>query len=104
MNMRILLDSDAAGAEHAGLAVLTGTVETRVLEHTHDQAAEVLYVEDGDGTMHVGDRTIDIHPGVSVYVPPGAPHSFDPTGRRPLRVLQFYAPSGPEQRFRGTSP
>jgi mannose-6-phosphate isomerase-like protein (cupin superfamily) len=104
LDIRILLDADAAGAEHAGLAVLSGTPETRVAEHVHDDAAEVLYVEDGDGTMHVGARTLDIHPGVSVYVPAGEPHSFEPTGRRPLRVLQFYAPSGPEQRFRGTAP
>jgi mannose-6-phosphate isomerase-like protein (cupin superfamily) len=101
IDIRILLDSDATGAEHAGLAVLSGAPETRVAEHTHDESAEVLYVEDGDGTMHIGARTVDIHPGVSVYVPPATPHSFEPTGRRPLRVLQFYAPSGPEQRFRG---
>lgn len=104
IDVRILLDADAAGAEHAGLAVLTGTPSTQVAEHVHDGAAEVLYVEDGDGTMHVGDRTVDIHPGVSVYVPPATPHSFEPTGRRPLRLVQFYAPSGPEQRFRGVAP
>ncbi len=104
LDVRILLDADAAGAEHAGLAVLTGSPDARVLEHVHDAAAEVLYVEDGDGTMRIGERTVDVRPGVSVYVPAGTPHSFEPTGRRPLRVLQFYAPSGPEQRFRGTGP
>jgi mannose-6-phosphate isomerase-like protein (cupin superfamily) len=104
LDVRILLDADAAGAEHAGLAVLVGSPETRVTEHVHDGAAEVLYVEDGEGVLAIGDRRIDIHPGVSVYVAPGMPHSFVPSGERALRMVQFYAPSGPEQRFRGTAP
>jgi mannose-6-phosphate isomerase-like protein (cupin superfamily) len=102
LEVRILLDADAAGAEHAGLAVLSGTPSFAVSEHTHDASAEVLYFEDGAGTMRIGDRTVDVGPGVTVYVPEGTPHSFEPTGTRPLRAIQFYAPSGPEQRFRGT--
>lgn len=101
LEVRILLDADAAGAEHAGLAVLTASSSFAVPEHVHDGAAEVLYFEDGRGTMHIGERDVDIAPGVTVYVPEGTPHSFEPNGTRELRALQFYAPSGPEQRFRG---
>lgn len=101
LEVRILLDADAAGAEHAGLAVLTASSSFAVPEHVHDGAAEVLYFEDGRGTMHIGERDVDIAPGVTVYVPEGTPHSFEPSGTRELRALQFYAPSGPEQRFRG---
>lgn len=101
LEVRILLDADAAGAEHAGLAVLTGSPSFAVPEHVHDGAAEVLYFEDGRGTMHIGDRDVEVSPGVSVYVPEGTAHSFEPSGSRGMRALQFYAPSGPEQRFRG---
>lgn len=101
LEVRILLDADAAGAEHAGLAVLTGSPSFAVPEHVHDEAAEVLYFEDGGGTMHIGDHDVAIAPGVTVYVPEGTPHSFEPSGSRSMRALQFYAPSGPEQRFRG---
>jgi len=101
LEVRILLDADAAGAEHAGLAILTGSPSFAVPEHVHDEAAEVLYFEDGGGTMHIGDHDVAIAPGVTVYVPEGTPHSFEPSGSRSMRALQFYAPSGPEQRFRG---
>ncbi len=100
LEVRILLDADASGADHAGLAVLTGEPSFAVPEHVHDGAAEVLYFEDGSGTMHVGDHDVEIGAGVTVYVPEGVTHSFEPSGTRPLRALQFYAPSGPEQRFR----
>lgn len=101
LEVRILLDADASGAEHAGLAILSASPSFAVPEHTHDEAAEILYFEDGRGTMWIGDHAIDVAPGVSVYVPEGTPHSFEPSGTRPMRALQFYAPSGPEQRFRG---
>ncbi len=101
LEVRILLDADAAGAEHAGLAVLTGASSFAVPEHVHDAAAEILYFEEGRGTMHVGDHDVQVAPGVTVYVAEGTPHSFEPSGAQGMRALQFYAPSGPEQRFRG---
>jgi mannose-6-phosphate isomerase-like protein (cupin superfamily) len=101
LEVRILLDADAAGAEHAGLAVLSGSPSFAVPEHVHDAAAEILYFEDGSGTMQIGDRAIDVAAGMTVYVPEGTPHSFTSAGTRPMRAIQFYAPSGPEQRFRG---
>ncbi len=101
LEVRILLDADGSGAQHAGLAVLTGAAGFAVPEHVHDEAAEILYFEEGRGTMHVGDHEVAVAPGVSVYVPEGTPHSFEPSGASTMRALQFYAPSGPEQRFRG---
>jgi len=52
--VRILLDADAAGAEHAGLAILTGAPSFAVPEHVHDEAAEILYFEEGRGTIARG--------------------------------------------------
>lgn len=101
LEVRILLDADGSGAMHAGLAVLRGDAEARVAPHVHDTSAELLFIEDGEGTMHLGDRDVAVHPGMVVYVPEGMEHSFDPSGARPLVALQVYAPSGPEQRFRG---
>lgn len=101
LEVRILLDADGSGAMHAGLAVLEGDPETRVAPHVHDAAAELLFIEEGEGTMTIGERTLAVRPGIVVYVPEGVVHSFEPTGARPLVALQVYAPSGPEQRFRG---
>ena len=101
LEVRILLDADGSSAQHAGLAVLTGSPGFAVPEHVHDEAAEILYFEEGRGTMHIGEHDVAVAPGVSVYVPEGTPHSFEPSGSSAMRALQFYAPSGPEQRFRG---
>ena len=61
----------------------------------------LIYFEEGAGTMQIGDHSVEIGAGMTVYIPEGTPHSFVPSGSRAMRALQFYAPSGPEQRFRG---
>jgi mannose-6-phosphate isomerase-like protein (cupin superfamily) len=100
LRVRILLDADGAGARHGGLAVLEGDPDATVPEHRHPESAEVLFIEDGAGEMRLGERRVTIRPGSVVYVPPNALHDFRGDGTRPLRAIQVYAPSGPEQRFR----
>ncbi|AKF06959.1 cupin domain-containing protein [Sandaracinus amylolyticus] len=101
MDVRILLDTDGAGAEHGALSWLEGPPDVTVPEHRHGEAVEVLLFEDGEGTMRLGNQEIAVRPGVAIYVPEGTLHSFRSAGTRPLRAIQIYAPAGPEQRFRG---
>ncbi|MFO0693308.1 MAG: cupin domain-containing protein [Polyangiales bacterium] len=103
--LRVSIYFDAGhGAEWAGLGLLDADPSVDVPEHVHEGSAEVLYFLDGEGTMRLGEREIAIRPGAFAYVPAGVRHGFRPTGARPLRAYQTYAPSGPEQRFRLTDP
>lgn len=104
-SLRVSIYFDAGhGAEWAGLGWLDADASVDVPEHVHAGSAEVLYFVDGEGTMRLGDREIAIHPGSFAYVPAGVTHGFRPSGARPLRAYQTYAPSGPEQRFRIADP
>jgi mannose-6-phosphate isomerase-like protein (cupin superfamily) len=100
LRVRILLDAEGQGARYGGLATLEGDADVRVPEHTHPDSAEILLIEDGEGVMRLGDRQVRVHPGSAIYVPKGTLHDFRGAGTRPLRAIQVYAPSGPEQRFR----
>lgn len=101
LSVRILLDLDGTAAAHAGLALLEGDASMRVASHVHDEADEILYVEEGEGLMTVGDERVAVHPGSVLYIPHGLAHAFEPSGTSPFVAVQLYAPSGPEQRFRG---
>jgi mannose-6-phosphate isomerase-like protein (cupin superfamily) len=101
LQVRILLDADSAGAELGALSWLEGRPDLVVPEHRHDGSAEILLVEEGEGTMRIGDREVAVGAGAAIYVPEDTLHSFHGTGTRPLRAIQIYAPAGPEQRFRG---
>ena len=83
-----------------GYDVITATDGFDALAKIADARPEIIFVEDGEGTMRVGDQTVSIRPGTFLYIPPRTDHDFRPTGNRPLRAMQMYAPSGPEQRFR----
>lgn len=104
--LAVMIYLDGAGTERPvpSLGTLEGDKTLNVPEHTHDSSAEVLWIQDGSGTMRVGDETRPIRPGTFVYVPPNTIHGFEPDGSRPLFAYQVYMPSGPEQRFRTSSP
>ncbi|GIW86089.1 MAG: hypothetical protein KatS3mg108_0413 [Isosphaeraceae bacterium] len=42
--------------------------------HYHERTDEFYYILDGQGAMTLDDQTIELHPGVVVYVPRGVRH------------------------------
>jgi len=100
LSVMIYLDGVRSGPPVTSLGTLSGDPTLGVPEHIHDRSAEVLWIQDGSGTMRVGEQTRPIRPGTFVYVPPQTVHRFFPDGSRPLFAYQVYTPSGPEQRFR----
>jgi quercetin dioxygenase-like cupin family protein len=71
-----------------------------VPRHTHPGTTEVLYVLSGGGTLTVGSESYKFGADEVVHVPPDQPHATKVGGEKVVAV-QFYAPAGPEQRFRG---
>lgn len=101
LSVMIYLDDDSTlGVPVASLGTLTADATLGVPDHVHELSAEVLWVQDGAGTMRIGEETRPVEPGTFVYVPPQTLHGFVPDGTRPLFAYQVYTPSGPEQRFR----
>lgn len=100
LRVHILLDEDGAGATYGGLSVLEGDPDLVVPRHRHPDAAEILFIEEGAGVFHIGEISIRVRAGTALYVPRGELHGFEGDGTTPLRAIQVYTPSGPEQRFR----
>jgi quercetin dioxygenase-like cupin family protein len=91
----IYVENDQAAVDH--LRFEAGAV---VPEHTHDGSAELLYFTTGKGELTIDGEKFPVEPFTAAYVPPGAKHSFV-AGDRRVEAIQFYTPSGPEQRFKG---
>jgi mannose-6-phosphate isomerase-like protein (cupin superfamily) len=58
--------------------------------HYHERTDEFYYVIAGRGTMTLDDATIELHPGVVVYVPRGVRHK----AQGELTVLTVCVPRG----------
>jgi quercetin dioxygenase-like cupin family protein len=58
----------------------------RVRRHTHP-VEEVLTFLSGEGQATLGEETVAIGPGVSLYVPPGLVHGFRCAGTATMHVI-----------------
>ena len=102
LRVHVLLDEAGVGARFGGMSVLRGRPGLRLPSHRHNSSAEILMVERGEGVLRLGDRAVQVRPGVALYIPAGTLHSFEGRGSEPFEAIQVYTPSGPEQRYRAT--
>ena len=57
--------------DNATLAVQVGNVG----KHFHSKSDELQYIVEGTGTAWLGDKKIDIHPGMLIVIPKGTAHA-----------------------------
>jgi mannose-6-phosphate isomerase-like protein (cupin superfamily) len=59
--------------------------------HTYEEA---IYIIEGEGIVRTEDGLAPFSPGTSVYLPRGVSHCLENTGRRSVRLLGVFHPSG----------
>ncbi len=100
IRVKLLHEPGTTGSSAATLALLSAEAGAEIAVHVHEGSDELLYIEEGEGTMTLGDQTFAVRGGSVIRVPSGIPHSLTVTGTLPLRAIQVYAAAGPEQRFK----
>jgi mannose-6-phosphate isomerase-like protein (cupin superfamily) len=83
---------DRFPVEELGLPERSGA-PGRAPMHSHSYD-EVVYVIDGEGTLHFGGRETPIGPGSAMHLPPLVEHCLENTGKGSMRVLGVFHPSG----------
>jgi quercetin dioxygenase-like cupin family protein len=82
---------------YAGRLSLNAGAEVK--PHKHDTSVEIVVVQSGRGTFTIDGAKEEVGPGDEILIPKGATHGFI-AGKEPVKIVQFYAPPGPEERFR----
>lgn len=93
-------EQSGTGADAAYMGVMTAQPGVAVPAHRHPRSSEYLYVARGAGTMTVAGDQYPIGAATAVQIPADTEHSVLIEGNEPLVAVQFYTPSGPEQRFK----
>jgi mannose-6-phosphate isomerase-like protein (cupin superfamily) len=103
---QIVFDAASARDDAASLIALTLDPGAEVPGHVHDGSSEFLIFLEGSGVMIVDGEETPVRAGDAIQVPSGVEHSFRAAADVPVKAVQFYAPAGPEQRFKskGTRP
>lgn len=94
----------AGGHEAASLALITASPGMRIPAHVHERETEMVLILEGTGTMTIDGESHPFEPMTAVQIPPGVEHAVLFEGDGPVRALQVYTPSGPEQRFKQPPP
>jgi quercetin dioxygenase-like cupin family protein len=94
--VKLLLDGIGA---HVAVDVLVADNGASIPAHKHVGSDEELYVLSGRGSTTVGAQTFETVGGDALRVPAGVTHAVKVADK--LEAIQVYAPSGPEQRFKG---
>lgn len=67
--------------------------------HVHTREDETFTVLTGEVTVHLGDKTILLKSGESLFAPRNIPHYFKNTGTREAVLLETAIPAGLEVFF-----
>lgn len=97
--VRPLAGPELGGAQSAFLALLELEPGAGVPEH-RDATEEFIYFLEGHGTLFVDGRVFEVQAGDTVYMPANALVRFE-GGDAPMKVLQVFAPPGPEAKYDG---
>jgi quercetin dioxygenase-like cupin family protein len=95
----LLFDAEAAPDSAASIAAMTLEPGTAIPVHTHASSTEILFIIEGGGTVTVAGQAREVGRLDAIQIPPGIDHAFV-AGTETVKAIQFYTPSGPEQRFK----
>lgn len=93
---RTLIDPSHGGSARVALFLLEGEPGAEVTRHTHDDAAEILYVLSGTGHLDIGSERLPYGPDQAIHLPERQPHAIHFAGNDRTVFLQVFAPAHPE--------
>ena len=96
--VRIKISPEAKGP--FGMITQDVSPGTTIPVHLHETEDEVIFVQDGIGEATLGDRTVALAKGSTLFVPRGTWHGGRNTGSSSLLWIAIYTPSGFEGYFR----
>ena len=96
----LLLEASEFDAPNASVSVSEFLPGAGVPKHAHADGDEILYLLSGKGTCIIEGKNYEVKKGDVLHLKKEREHSFKVTGKEPVKVVQIYAPGGPEQRFK----
>ncbi len=89
---RLCVGPENTGAQRVTVGVATFPEGSAPDGHVHEREEEVVYILEGRGRLVTPDGSVDLEPGVSVYIPPGLHHATVSAGPGPLELLSIFSP------------
>jgi mannose-6-phosphate isomerase-like protein (cupin superfamily) len=88
---RYLVNEDAGCLDVTQFVGVIPPGRAALHSHTYD---EVVYVVEGEGVLHLGERDTPLAAGSCIHLPPFVMHCLENVGTAPMRVMGVFHPSG----------
>jgi len=75
----------------------------KIERHRHPGSDEILFLENGQAKVTLGDSVREVHGGATVFIPAGTWISVVPTGKEPIHFVFVFATPGFEEFMRAES-
>jgi mannose-6-phosphate isomerase-like protein (cupin superfamily) len=90
--LRELVSAGRGGSLRQSLAEVTVPPGIETLLQKHLRSEKLCHVLSGQGFVTLDDETLEIRPGDTLLIPPGAAHAFRNPHGVPLTMLCSFAP------------
>lgn len=88
----LLLGPDNSPARNMTLGYSTFPPGSAPEGHVHLDEEEIVYIVSGRGTLSTPDHSVDLEPGVAVFIPVGIHHSTAAASDGPLEMVTVFSP------------
>ena len=69
----------------------------RIHKHLHND--ELIFIHKGEGSLTLGEETVELKTGDMVFIPRGTWHGLNNTGKEKMKMVFQYSPAGFEEYF-----
>jgi mannose-6-phosphate isomerase-like protein (cupin superfamily) len=91
--IRELMHPTVHGNRQQSLAEATVAAGAETFLHKHTRSEELYHIVQGNGQLTLNNKTMDVHIGDTVCIPPGTAHKIKNTGSTDLKILCCCAPA-----------
>lgn len=91
---KFLVNDETHNSKYFDFRISRYPIKGLVEPHTHDVAEQIYYVVSGTGMVQVEDQKTLVHPGYTLFFPPGVVHGIENTGDEDLVFFVVSAPPG----------
>jgi quercetin dioxygenase-like cupin family protein len=96
--LKILFDDDTVSAKHVAAEYIVYQPGDAVRMHAHNDSEHAFIILEGEGAFEAEKGKHNIRAGSVVFMPVGASHRIENTGKSEMKSLEIFAPPTPNRK------
>ncbi len=96
--LKILFDDETANAKYVAAEYIVYQPGDAVRMHAHNDSEHAFIILEGEGIFESAQDKHKIRPGSVIFMPVGASHRIENTGKSEMKMFEVFAPPTPNRK------